>query len=75
MIQLVLRYGPRMIRLQQRERGPYFADFSLPIPDRCVDIVKIRPRSPIVSLSNPQVRQAPKGRRAGDNVYCRIENG
>jgi len=41
-----------MIRLQRWESGPYFADFSLHIPDMRVEIVKICPRSPTVSLSN-----------------------
>jgi len=46
-----------MIRLQQWESGPYFADFSLHIPDmrsfiNMREIVKICPRSPTVSLSN-----------------------
>jgi hypothetical protein len=45
-----------MIRLQQWESGPYFADFSLHIPDmrsffHVREIVKICPRSPTVSLS------------------------
>jgi hypothetical protein len=44
--------GPRMMRLQRCESGPYFADFSLHIPDMRVEIVKICPRSPIVSLSH-----------------------
>ena len=39
-----------MIRLQRRESGPYFADFSLHIHDMRVEIVKICPRSPIVSI-------------------------
>jgi len=46
-----------MMRLQRWENGPYFADFSLHIPDtrsffRMPEIVKICPRSPIVSLSH-----------------------
>jgi len=46
-----------MIRLQRRESGPYFAAFSLRIPDmrsflNLHEIVKICPRSPNVSLSN-----------------------
>jgi hypothetical protein len=44
--------GPRMIRLQRRENGPYFAAFSLHIPDMRVKIAKICTRSPTVSLSN-----------------------
>jgi len=48
-----------MIRLQRWESGPYFTAFSLRIPDMRVEIGKICPRSPIVSLSNTQVRQAP----------------
>ncbi len=44
-----------MMRLQRWENGPYFADFSLPIPDmrsflHVREIVKICPRSPIVSI-------------------------
>jgi hypothetical protein len=39
-----------MMRLQRRENGPYFADFSLHIPDmrsffQMREIVKISPRS------------------------------
>jgi rubredoxin len=49
-------------RLQRWESGPYFAAFSLHIPDMCVEIVKICARSPNVSLSNTQVRQAPSAR-------------
>jgi hypothetical protein len=41
-----------MIRLQRRQSGPYFAAFSLHIPDMRVEIVKICPRSAAVSLSN-----------------------
>ena len=41
-----------LMRLQRWENGPYFADFSLHIPDMRVEIVKICPRSPTVSLSN-----------------------
>jgi len=41
-----------MIRLQRWESGPNFAAFSLRIPDKRVEIVKICPRSPAVSLSN-----------------------
>jgi len=41
-----------MMRLQRRENGPYSAHFSLHIPDMCVEIVKICPRSSIVSLSH-----------------------
>jgi len=45
--------GLRMIRLQRWESGPYFAAFSLRIPDICRflnmhEIVKICPRSPRV---------------------------
>ena len=47
-----------MIRLQRRQSGPYFAVFSLHIPDMRVEIIKICPHSPAVSLSNTQVRQA-----------------
>jgi hypothetical protein len=41
-----------MIRLQRWESGPYFAAFSLHIPDMRVEIVKICSPSPTVSLSN-----------------------
>jgi hypothetical protein len=47
-----------MIRLQRWESGPYFAAFSLHIPAMRVEIARICPRSPIVSLSNTYVRQA-----------------
>ena len=53
-----------MIRLQRWESGPYFAAFSLHITDMRVEIVKICPRSPTVSQSNTQVRQAPSQARA-----------
>ena len=51
-----------MIRLQRWESGPYFAAFSLHIPDmrrflEMREIVKICPRSSTVSLSNSLVRQ------------------
>ena len=44
-----------MIRLQRRQGGSYFAAFSLHIPDmrsfiNVREIVKICPRSPIVSI-------------------------
>jgi len=51
-----------MIRLHRWQSGPYFAAFSLPIPDMRVEIVKICPRSATVSLSNTEVRQAPRAR-------------
>ncbi len=41
-----------MMRLQRWENGPYFAAFSLHIPDMRVKIAKICARSPTVSLSN-----------------------
>ena len=58
-----------MIRLQRCENGSYFAAFSLHIPDmrsfaHVREIVKICPRSPIVSIKplfsfrTPIVRQA-----------------
>jgi len=42
-----------MMRLQRWESGPYFANFSLLIPDMCSffnvrEIVKICPRSPAI---------------------------
>jgi len=57
-----------MIRLQRWEGGPYFTAFSLHIPDMRVEIVKICAHSPIVSLSNTQVRQAPSARSNGNNL-------
>jgi hypothetical protein len=64
-----------MIRLQRWESGPYFAAFSLHIPDmrsfiKMREIVKICPRSATASLSNNQVRQAPS---ADHIVNLRLE--
>jgi hypothetical protein len=41
-----------MMRLQRQENGTDFTVFSLHIPDMRVEIVKICPRSPAVSLSH-----------------------
>jgi hypothetical protein len=57
-----------MMRLQRWENGPYFADFSLRIPDmrsfiQMREIVKICPRSPTV-LIEPVFRfRTPKSDR------------
>jgi hypothetical protein len=59
-----------MIRLQRRESGPYFTDFSLHIPDMRVKIAKICARSPTFSLSNIQVRQAAKPVNAVYDIRC-----
>ncbi len=57
-----------MIRLQRWENGPYFAAFSLHIPDMrsfiyVREIVKICPRSPIVSIKPVFRFRTPKSDR------------
>ena len=43
-----------MMRLQRWESGPYFADFSLHIPDMCVEIVKIWTALPPFRFRTPK---------------------
>jgi hypothetical protein len=65
-----------MIRLQQRESGPYFADFSLHIPDmRCFinmrEIVKFCIRSRRVLIEPVFRYRTPKSDRLlVDRVVC-----
>ena len=62
-----------MIRLQRREGGPYFAAFSLHIPDMRVEIVKICPRSPIVSIEPVFRFRTPKSDRLlGFDQLCAV---
>ncbi len=56
------------MRLQRWENGSYFADFSLHIPDmrgflNVREIVKICPRSPIVSIKPMFRYRTPKSDR------------
>ncbi len=72
--------GLRMIRLQQWESAPYFAAFSLHIPDmRCFlhmrEIVNICPRSPIVSIKPVFRYPTPKSNRplvASGGCFARL---
>ena len=52
-----------MIRLQRRESGPYFAGFSLHIPDMRVETVKICPRSRKVYIEPVFRYRTPKSDR------------
>ncbi len=64
------------MRLQRWENGPYFADFSLPIPDvrsfsYVCEIVKICPPPPIVSINLVFRGRTPKSGR----LLARQRNG
>jgi hypothetical protein len=64
-----------MIRLQRWDSGPCSAAFSSRIPDTFVENVKICPRSPAVSLSTTQVRQAPSPDERRVSLLRRLRTG